>query len=132
MRYVVGRCCRVINGAVGLICLDVSRCVVSTLKKDKMNAIYKTNIREYTEGSNVIIEETDDALLIIASNEGGYNRTAVDAKDVLGWLLKYKPELLNSRKIKDSTVLSDAIQWMSTYRAKIFRKMVMDVIDARE
>jgi hypothetical protein len=97
-----------------------------------MNVIHNTNIREYTERSNVIIEETDDALLIIATNEGGYNRTAVDAKDFLDWLIKYKPELLNSRKITDSTLLSDAIQWMSTYRAKIFHKMVMDVIDVRE
>lgn len=98
-----------------------------------MNVIYNTNIREYTEGSNVIIQESDDKLLIIASNQGGYDKTVVDVKDVLDWFRKHKPEYMStSGKITDSALLSDAIQWMSTYRVKIFRKIVMDVIDARE
>lgn len=66
-----------------------------------MNIIHKTNIHEYTEGADVEIEEADDALLIIATNEGGYNRTVVDAKDVLDWLIKNKPELIYSNKLQD-------------------------------
>ena len=61
--------------------------------KDK-GWIKTEEINEYREGYPVEIIEEEGRTVIVATNEGGYNSTAVDLENLLIYLQKYKPELL--------------------------------------
>lgn len=53
-------------------------------------------VREYGEGYVVELhEEENGRLAIFALNEGGYNVTSVDLIDLIQWVKRNKPELLN-------------------------------------
>ena len=54
----------------------------------------KTTIREYGEGDDVTIVDLNGVLTIKATNEGGYNYTLVDLKDVIEFVKIEHPELL--------------------------------------
>lgn len=64
----------------------------------------KTEIREYSEGYPVEIEQITKhptielkgvgRWIIDAQNEGGHNGTEVDLLDVIDWVKQNKPELL--------------------------------------
>lgn len=68
--------------------------------------VIMTEIREYAEEYPVqirLLKEVSEIkgfnkglgrYVIIAENEGGYNCTSVDLLDVLEWVKKHKPELL--------------------------------------
>lgn len=71
---------------------------------------YETNIAEYAEEEPVKIIKREvnyccetylarngtERIVIQALNEGGYNRTLVDLIDVLSWVKKNMPELLET------------------------------------
>ncbi len=97
-----------------------------------MSTLYNTNIREHSEGFEVSILEENGDLLVTASNQGGYDKTAVNVKDLLEWVLCYKPEyIINAEKSVNKSLLSDAVQWMATHRAHEFYKIVRENINAR-
>ena len=61
------------------------------------------NIREYAEGMDVVIRKDDDTTrhgdgstryVVHALNEGGYNCTDVDLKDIIAYVKENLPELL--------------------------------------
>lgn len=57
-------------------------------------------VREYVERSSVELvtivddETREERVVILATNEGGYNSTQVDLLDLLKWLNKNLPTLL--------------------------------------
>lgn len=55
------------------------------------------NVREYGEGAEVTLEadEKNGRLCIVASNECGFNCTAVDLLDLIAWLKSNRPDLLS-------------------------------------
>ena len=55
----------------------------------------KTTVREYNEGMAVEIDTLDDRWIIIARNEAGYNSTQVDMVDLIEWLYRYMPEVID-------------------------------------
>lgn len=77
------------------------------MKEERAETI-KTDVREYVEGYEVELKiryELDDIWekynpdikyrwTIEALNEGGYNRVSIDLKQLLRWVKKHKPELL--------------------------------------
>ena len=54
----------------------------------------KTNIREYGEEFPVEIIYEKNRMAIMSFNEGGCNNTSVDLLDVIEWVKKNMPELL--------------------------------------
>jgi hypothetical protein len=70
-----------------------SRCSAPT--QDKCFNLVMTGVREYGEEDEVLLDTRDNGrLVILASNEGGYNGTSVDLLDIIAWVKKNKPELL--------------------------------------
>jgi hypothetical protein len=56
-----------------------------------------TGVREYSEGYEVKLDEhADDGPAIVAINEGGYNATYVNLRDVIAWVRANRPALLDS------------------------------------
>lgn len=61
-------------------------------------------VREYGEGDSVLLKTTTEdsfgeelptpRLTLVATNECGYNATSVDLLDVLQWVKRYRPDLL--------------------------------------
>ena len=45
-----------------------------------------TGIREYAEGYDVAIGKEGGRWVVCATNEGGYNGTRVDLRDLLDWV----------------------------------------------
>lgn len=53
------------------------------------------DIREYREERTVHLGVVENGrICVIATNEGGYNSTAVDLLDLLTWLRANRPDLL--------------------------------------
>ena len=74
--------------------------------------VIMVGVREYSEGMNVELAITrgmldvdkpekdwlgKERIVIKAFNEGGYNRTEVDLMDIILWLQKNRPELLEGK-----------------------------------
>jgi hypothetical protein len=59
--------------------------------------IPENEVREYAEGYavQIVLNEENNRLCVEATNEGGYNGTSIDLLDLLNWVLKNKPELIN-------------------------------------
>lgn len=51
-------------------------------------------VREYTEGCPVELTRSAARLVIKATNEGGNNVTEVDLLDLLDWIKRNDPEIL--------------------------------------
>lgn len=45
----------------------------------------------------VVMQEIDGDLWVHGSNEGGYNGTAIRVKDIIAWVAKHRPALLNTK-----------------------------------
>ena len=60
----------------------------------------RTSIREYSDEMEVEVdrEENSNRWIVRAYNEGGYNRTEVDILDLVDWLRKNNPELLQESR----------------------------------
>jgi hypothetical protein len=55
-----------------------------------------TGVREYAEEYPVELREVEEGRLVIqAWNESRHNFTQVDLLDLIAWLKKHKPELLD-------------------------------------
>ena len=52
-------------------------------------------VREY-EGPIYLDTSQGGRIVVVAYNEGGFNRTEVDLLDLIGWVQKHRPELLRS------------------------------------
>ena len=58
--------------------------------------IYKTDIREYTEEMSVSVEDYEGRVVVKALNEGGYNYTLIDLLDLLSFVKREMPSLLEN------------------------------------
>lgn len=65
--------------------------------KTEAQEIDMEGIREYAEGNPVQLVEGNRPR-IAAYNEGGYNGTEIDLLDLLGWILKNRPDLIERAK----------------------------------
>jgi hypothetical protein len=64
------------------------------MSKKKKNTIIEkemvlNHVHEYGEGFPVSIEKYDGKMCVVASNEGGYNSVAIDAKELYYALKDY-------------------------------------------
>ena len=55
-------------------------------------------VREHMEDMAVDLDTHNDRLVVVAYNEAGFNRTAVDLLDLITWLRLNRPGLLTSKK----------------------------------
>jgi hypothetical protein len=54
-------------------------------------------VTEYAEGLDVRLQLEDNGRLIIsAKNEGGYNGTSIDLRQLLAWLRANRPDLFGA------------------------------------
>lgn len=101
---------------------------------------YNTNIRDYGEDLGIKIEEhKDNTLIAVAKNEGGYNYTAMDVKDLIEWVIKFKPKffqrilekasITKDKETNNIPTLNEAIQWNATYQPSIFIKTILAEIE---
>ena len=58
--------------------------------------VYNTEIREYAEEMSVSVEDCDGRAVVKALNEGGYNCTLVDLLDLLSFVKREMPSLLEN------------------------------------
>ena len=67
-----------------------------TDSQDATNFKKTTIAREYSEGMEVGVDREEDSnrWIVRAYNEGGHNCTEVDILDLVDWLRKNKPDLL--------------------------------------
>lgn len=62
---------------------------------DDDDRVYLDHVREYNEDFDVRLEtEANGRLVVVALNEGGHNGTRVDLVDLLDWLRRNRPDLL--------------------------------------
>lgn len=54
-------------------------------------------VREYAEGMVVELVEEDGRPHVVAFNQGGYDSTAVDLLDLVAWLRRCRPDLLEGK-----------------------------------
>lgn len=69
----------------------------NTLDTDESYQIME-GVTEYLEGYPVSLRASESGTLhVVAVNEGGYNSTRVDLLQLISWLRKNRPELLQSQ-----------------------------------
>jgi hypothetical protein len=63
-----------------------------------MTATPMFGVREYADGEGVKLDVNEHGrTVVVALNEGGYNRTEVDLLDLIDWLRANRPDLLAVR-----------------------------------
>ena len=57
-----------------------------------------TNVRDYAGGYDVVLREQfcdgEKRLVVVATNQGGYDDTEVDLLDLIVWVKQNRPDLL--------------------------------------